>query len=572
MNEAFEWFHQARFGLMLHWGLYTQLGGEYRGRRMDYIGEWIQSRFEIPNEEYARLAGTMNPIGFCAEDWVRMARQAGMEYLVLTSKHHEGFAMYKSEADPFNIVDATPFGRDPIAELAEACYKHGLRLGLYYSQELDWHEPDGGGYTRGHTNHGMSWTNDWDFPDNDKKDFSRCFERKIKPQVRELLTKYGDLALIWFDTPGVITPEQSRELYDLVKQYQPNCLVNSRIGNGLGDYFSLGDNQVPAGKGAEDRLYETAATLNDTWGYKSFDQNWKSAAQTVSLLTRLASRNTNYLLNVGPDPLGRIPVAAQDVLRRVGEWMDAGGYDAVHGNEASPFPMDLGSGPVTKKGNRLYFFLNHPEPGASLKVNGIEGRAVKSYLARDPRRPLVQVQHPMRSLDGLSRLGVMLPGGVRENDAVCVEFSGEPRVPSMPVEQPDGRIELKATGALLAGEVSLNAAGALSGWHDETAMAGWHFAAVREGEFDLSLRLSGSHGALPEACGTLIVQIDEQELRVRLQGGQADDSLENRYFRALDAPLCRARLGEGEHDLALRLEGESGGEILLQSVMLRRVE
>ena len=315
MNEAYEWFHQARFGLMLHWGLYTQLGGEYRGRRMDYIGEWIQSRFEIPNEEYARLAGTMNPIGFDAEQWVRMAKQAGMEYLVLTSKHHEGFAMYRSEADPFNIADATPFGRDPIAELAEACDKHGLRLGLYYSQELDWHEPDGGGYTRGHTNHGMSWTNDWDFPDNDKKDFSRCFERKIKPQVQELLTKYGDLALIWFDTPGVITPEQSRELYDLVKRYQPNCLVNSRIGNGMGDYFSLGDNQVPAGKGAADRLYETAATLNDTWGFSIHDNNWKSPEMIRATREKLNGMGINYLINVGPDYLGRITADSQRILR-----------------------------------------------------------------------------------------------------------------------------------------------------------------------------------------------------------------------------------------------------------------
>ena len=403
MDKSFEWFNQARFGLMLHWGLYTQLAGEYRGRRMDYIGEWIQSRFEIPNEEYSRLTQAMNPIGFCAEDWVKLAKSAGMEYIVLTSKHHEGFAMYRSEADPFNIADATPFGRDPIAELAEACQKHSMRLGLYYSQELDWHEPDGGGYTRGHTNHGMSWTNDWDFPDNDKKDFSRCFERKIKPQVKELLTKYGDLALIWFDTPGVITPEQSRELYDMVKAYQPHCLVNSRIGNGMGDYFSLGDNQVPAGAGAKDRLYETAATLNDTWGYKAFDQNWKTADQTISLLTRLASRNTNYLLNVGPDTLGRIPAAAQDILRAVGDWMQAGGRDAVHGCGASPFPMDLSSGPVTKKGNKLYFFLNNPVPGGSFKVNGIEGQAARSYLTRQ-KRPLVQVQHPMRGLDGLSLL------------------------------------------------------------------------------------------------------------------------------------------------------------------------
>ena len=317
MDKSFEWFNQARFGLMLHWGLYTQLAGEYRGRRMDYIGEWIQSRFEIPNEEYSRLTQAMNPIGFCAEDWVKLAKSAGMEYIVLTSKHHEGFAMYRSEADPFNIADATPFGRDPIAELAEACQKHSMRLGLYYSQELDWHEPDGGGYTRGHTNHGMSWTNDWDFPENDKKDYSQCFESKIVPQVKEILTQYGELCLIWFDTPTTLSPAQSQTLVDMVHTYQPNCLINSRIGNGLGDYTSMGDNEIPDDF-KSGGLFESPATLNDTWGYKSFDNHWKDAQTVLSIKRHLNERGVNYLLNVGPDALGRIPAPAADILHQVG--------------------------------------------------------------------------------------------------------------------------------------------------------------------------------------------------------------------------------------------------------------
>ena len=233
-----KWFSEARFGMMLHWGLYSLLGGEYKGRQCggaddggsNELGEWIQSFFAIPCAEYEQYAKAFNPIGFDAEEYVKMARDAGMNYLVVTSKHHEGFAMFKSDVDPYNIVDATPFGRDPIAELAAACKKYGVKFGLYYSQELDWHEPDGGGYTRGYKNAGSSWTNNWDFPDNAHKDFSRCFEKKIKPQVKEILTKYGEISVIWFDTPSVISPAQSRELYDLVKKYQPNCLVNSRIG------------------------------------------------------------------------------------------------------------------------------------------------------------------------------------------------------------------------------------------------------------------------------------------------------------------------------------------------------
>ena len=236
MMDSRKWFREAKFGMMIHWGLYSLPAGEWKGRRMSDIGEWCQQYFRIPNAEYGRLAGIFDPILFDAEEWVKLAKDAGMNYMVFTSKHHEGFAMYHSKVSEYNIVDATPFGRDVLAELAEACYKHGLKLGLYYSQELDWHEPHGGGVSRGKTWCGGKayWTNNWDFPDDEHKDFSICFRNKIKPQVEEILTKYGDLCLIWFDTPADITPEQSGELYDMVKRYQPQCLVNSRIGNGKG--------------------------------------------------------------------------------------------------------------------------------------------------------------------------------------------------------------------------------------------------------------------------------------------------------------------------------------------------
>ncbi len=327
-----EWFLEAKFGMMVHFGLYALPGGEWKGKRMPYIGEWTQSYFKIPNAEYGELAKAFHPMLFHAEEWVLTAKNAGMNYLVVTSKHHDGFCLFKSEYDSYNICDGTPFGRDLIAELAEACYKHGMKLGLYYSQELDWHEPNGGGYTSGHTNvGGMSWTNDWDFPDNDKKDFAQCFQTKIKTQFKEILTKYGDLCIVWCDTPHLITPEQSGELYDMIKKYQPNALINSRIGNGYGDYRSCGDNQVDFAKGTNDSgvpcavsvgartgLIEVPATLNDTWGFKYFDHNWKSAEKIVEIKERLNSQHVNYLLNVGPDHLGRIPAPSIDILREVG--------------------------------------------------------------------------------------------------------------------------------------------------------------------------------------------------------------------------------------------------------------
>ena len=207
-----QWFAEAGYGMMAHFGLYSLLAGEYGGKRVDGYAEWIQSAMAIPNREYEKLLKAFNPVYFDADQWVGLAKEAGMKYLVFTAKHHDGFALFDSKADPYNVVKATPFGRDLVKELAESCEKQGIRLGLYYSQELDWHHPHGGGYDRREPCAGVSWDNSWDYPDREKKDFSICFEEKIKPQVKELLTNYGDLCLLWFDVPHTITEKQSLAL------------------------------------------------------------------------------------------------------------------------------------------------------------------------------------------------------------------------------------------------------------------------------------------------------------------------------------------------------------------------
>lgn len=333
-----QWFKQAQYGMMAHWGLYSLLGGEYKGRRVLDYAEWIQSNMPIPNSEYEQLAKIFNPIYFNADEWIKLAKDCGMKYFVFTSKHHDGFAMFKSYADKYNVVDYSPFGRDVVGELAESCYKHGLKFGLYYSQELDWHHPHGGGYDNFAGCSGTSWDNNWDFPDRSKKDFSICFEEKIKPQVTELLKNYGDICLMWFDVPHTISKEQSLELNKLVKSIQPNCLINSRIGNGAYDYVSLGDNEYPEElpenvseeadidmnnisgfKYSPYGLYETAGTLNSSWGFKYFDQNWLTPEQIRSRREKLNSMGINYLLNVGPDGLGRIPSFSQEALLKAKE-------------------------------------------------------------------------------------------------------------------------------------------------------------------------------------------------------------------------------------------------------------
>lgn len=331
--ENIKWFKEAKYGLMLHFGLYSMLGGAYRGKRSDYYSEWIQSYCAIPNSEMEKLARAFNPIYFDAEEWVKFALECGMKYVVITTKHHDGFALFKSEVDSYNCCDFSPFGRDIIKELSDACRKYGLKFGIYYSQDLDWHEKNGGGYlTEPVGCAGVSWDNSWDFPNKDEKNFEITFRNKILPQIEEIMTKYGEISLAWFDMPLTLTSEQSEEIYKLVKKHQPSCLVNSRLGNGKYDYVSLGDNEIPSELGEAKEVeidynsiegfkpspygfYESACTLNDSWGYNSWNHNWKSAQTIYENKKRLNALGINYLINIGPDHLGRFPVEAQEILK-----------------------------------------------------------------------------------------------------------------------------------------------------------------------------------------------------------------------------------------------------------------
>ncbi len=331
-----QWWKDAKLGMFIHWGLYAIPAGEWKGRKTPGIGEWIMKHLEIPVEEYRALAKEFNPQLFDAAKWVSVARDAGMKYLVITAKHHDGFAMYHSKCSKYNIVDATPFGRDPMAELAKECEKAGIKLCFYYSQAQDWDEENGLGYGK---------------PDSEKN-YDQYLEDKCIPQVKELLTQYGDIGLIWFDTPMSVTLEQSRRVYDTVKFIQPDCIVSGRIGNGIGEYMSTGDNFLPALPFKGD--WEVPATLNDTWGFKTDDHNWKPVGTLIDILTRINSRGGNYLLNVGPDRFGVIPQPSVDILQQLGQYVK-GNADAIYATDMTPmYPYDLRWCNFTSRPHRLY--------------------------------------------------------------------------------------------------------------------------------------------------------------------------------------------------------------------------
>jgi alpha-L-fucosidase len=360
------WFREAKYGLFIHWGLYAIPAGEWKGKPVPGIGEWIMYRARIPVREYEGLAKQWNPVRFDAEAWVRLAQDAGMKYIVITSKHHDGFALFGSKASPWNVVDATPFKRDVLKELAAACAKAGMPLGFYYSQAQDWHEPNGAG-------------NEWDFGPDDEKDFDRYLREKAEPQVRELLTGYGPVALVWFDTPRLMTPERARRFTDLVRSLQPKCLIDGRLG-AAGDYVSTGDNAIPSKIGAE--AWETPATINHTWGYKKDDHDWKSPGDVTFKLVDIVSKGGNYLLNVGPMADGVIPPPSQDTLRTVGRWLKVNG-EAVYGAGPTPFGEELGEPSATAKdirGNPLFLGRNE------YRVTAKPGRLYLTFF-QEPRVP-----------------------------------------------------------------------------------------------------------------------------------------------------------------------------------------
>lgn len=401
-----QWFKDAKFGLFIHFGLYSQLAGEYEGETTPSIAEWIMNTLDIPKTEYRKLAREFNPTDFDA-DWIaEKAKSWGMKYLVFTSKHHEGFAMYDSKCSDYTSVKASPCHRDFVAELQEACKKNGLKFGVYYSQAQDWDDPDG--YMARH--------------DNSHKTYRNYLEGKCFPQLKELLTQYPDISLLWFDTPMGTTAEESKEMIDLVKSINPNVIVSGRVGNGLGDYMTTGDNFIPADPFPGD--WEVPATLNDTWGFKKSDDNWKNPDKILQLLLKINSRGGNYLLNIGPDGTGKIPEESIRILDEVGEYVHRNA-DAVFATRSLPkYPYEVDWCVFTGKPHK--FFIHVLSPKTVLEVININMTVKKAYILEDGTEVRVDLE---TTCEGPHMITVFLPEKYKNAKNYCVCFEIEEETP-----------------------------------------------------------------------------------------------------------------------------------------------
>jgi len=418
------WWHEARFGMFIHWGLYAVPAGEWKGQKVKGIGEWIMNRGKIPLAEYCGLVKQFNPVKYDADQWVRIAKDAGMRYIVITSKHHDGFCLWNSACTEYDVA-STPYGKDLLKPLSEACRRHGIRLCFYHSI-MDWQHPNYEplpAWDKGREGHQ---------PDYDK------YVGYMKRQLKELVEAYGPLGVMWFDGEWEKswTHDRGIDLYNYVRGLQPDIIINNRVdkgrkgmagmnkaGNFAGD-FGTPEQEIPA-TGMPGLDWESCMTMNRTWGYKKDDHDWKSSRDLIRKLVDIASKGGNFLLNVGPTAEGLIPAPSVERLAAVGRWMKVNG-EAIYGTSASPVGK-VPFGRVTAKPGRLYLHVFDWPTEGTLNVPEVRLAAKRAYLLSDREEARQVLPGTCSAEKGLS---VTVPPKMPDADAtvVALEYEGELKV------------------------------------------------------------------------------------------------------------------------------------------------
>jgi alpha-L-fucosidase len=472
------WWREAKFGMFIHWGVYSVPAGTYNGKQIGGIGEWIMNRGKIPCAEYQAYAKQFNPVKYDPDAWVRLAKRAGMKYMVITSKHHDGFTLYPSAVTNWGI-GITPYGKDVLKPLAQACRGQGMKLGFYYSQAQDWNNGGAG--------------NGWD-PAN-QRSMDEYIAQVAVPQVKEILTGYGEFpAILWWDTPHNMNAERAKPLIDLLK-LKPGIIHNNRLGGGFKGDTETPEQHIPA-TGFKDRDWEVCMTMNDTWGFKSYDQNWKPVDDLIQKLCDIASKGGNFLLNVGPTAEGEIPQPSIERLEAVGRWMDVNG-ESIYGTVASPFHK-LPWGRCTRKvrdgATTLYLHVFDWPKDGKLPVTGLKSKIKSASLLAGGAE--------LKAVAGGDGVTVMLPETAPDKAAsvVKLEIDGALDVEAITlVQEKDGKIGLDVNYAELnnpgyGAHMKVQPQGGKSNlgfWTDARAWVQWTFTVSKPGAFVVSTEVAG---------------------------------------------------------------------------------
>lgn len=575
-DARLDWWRQARFGMFVHWGVYSDLSGTWKGKKYGGYGEHIQRMAKIPIAVYHKeVAGKFNPTEFNADEWIKLAKEAGMGYFVITAKHHDGFAMYDSKVSDATIVRATPFARDPMKELKAACVKHGIRFGFYYSHAFDWGEENGPGNDWDFQNpggdkllHGANW---WEkFPEFLPK-ARRYVDEKAIPQLRELIANY-DPDIIWFDTPHKLPPEENRRILAAVRKAKPTLVVNGRLVRGLGDYQSTCDR--PAEFPPQSGDWEGVPTTNESYGYNANDHSHKPASHFIRLLAKSAARGGNQLMNIGPMGNGKIDEADAGILRGIGAWWKVNG-ESIRGTTSTPLAVQAW-GESTRKGNRIYLHVFDWPADGKLVVGGLKTDVKSGHLlsSSETRLPV--------SRTGLDLTITVPPIAPDSTDSVVVlECAGEPeadatrllskRVPLDTLRAYDG----VRKGRLLYGpgkktdDVVLN-------WTTKESAVVWPLRSNETATFELAINYDapasirqakltdGDAGkeavkARKGAAGTYVVTVNGQEFIKPVRQGSA-----------VKETLGTVTLEPGNHEIRVSAKDITGEELFrLRNVTLK---
>jgi alpha-L-fucosidase len=529
-------FADGNYAMFIHWGLYSGLANRVNGKTYYGIAEWImhERRAGIPVAEYKQIAGQFNPTQFNALEIAQLARDAGMKYIVITAKHHDGFAMYHSKADAFNIVDATPFKRDPMKELAQACQTVGIGFGFYYSHNQDWTFPGGAGGPKLDE-------------DGQPATFDDYFEKKCLPQVKEITSEYGPIELVWFDTPGKMPKKYVQQLVDVVRRNQPDALISGRAGHGLGDYQTLGDMEVPPEN--VEGLWESVDTTNDSWGYAWYDENWKTPKEILKRLIACVARGGTYMLNIGPRGDGTVPEQATRTLRKAGEWIKR--YpQVVYGTDASPWQHTLPWGDVTVEDKILFLCVFDVPKEGGLYLPGLKTGVKSAHLLGNRKK---QAQLKVRTMNGWTR--IQLPARIAEKTVpvVKVELEVKPEVDPCWGIDPSLETTILAqfahvTGAKQEAKRWMEKFGewkhVVRVWQwEQDGKASWHVDVLQPGYYNVDLTYSGT--------GRIVWGVD-------VEGGHHIQNQQNSSHNYQKFPIGWIKFPEpGKHTVSVScLEGD----------------